>query len=181
MDFFEGVVKLLPVIEEYYRLICQQTLREEDSDRIQEILDNAQDNPMLDFLIDEVDHILGHEFKLIDEKSIREQQDKLKPLVDSVWLENQVHAHALKEAQMRLKEEGLYDGQIDGVLGSVTKKALQAFRLMIYDQLRKDGISVPWLDELLKKDQNVAEILYQSGKQIDSQSINLLNLETEFS
>jgi hypothetical protein len=90
MMFIKEVERRLPVIQEYYRLVCQPTLSEKEADRLREILEQAQQDLMLDFLIDEFDHILGHELGLIHEKFIQEQQDRLKPLIDSVWVENQV-------------------------------------------------------------------------------------------
>jgi hypothetical protein len=90
MMFIKEVERRLPVIQEYYRLVCQPTLSEREADRLQEILEQAQQDLMLDFLIDEFDHILGHELGLIHEKFIQEQQDRLKPLIDSIWVENQV-------------------------------------------------------------------------------------------
>lgn len=197
-SFIQASQKYLPVLEEYYKLECRQTLTEEEEDRVQEILEEAQSNPVLDFLIDEVDHILGHELGLIDEKFIRQQQQRLKSKIDSRWMDHLLSSHtgepnlpslqeteldllSLQEAQTRLKQEGLYNGQIDGVFGPVTKQAFRALRRRVRERLEKQGIHTDSIDGILKKDRNVINTAYQEGKKIDLQAVELLNLEAKFS
>lgn len=184
MDIFiQRSEKYLALLQEYYKLECQQTLSEEDADRIEEILDEAQQDPLLDFLIDEVDHVLGHELRLINEKFIQEQQDRLKPQIDSAWMENLIRSHSpsLEEAQTCLKKEGLYNGQIDGVFGPITKQAFRALRRRVRERLEKQGLSTDSIDGILDVDQSVIEMIHQEGKTIDLQAVQLLKLEAKFS
>lgn len=184
MDIFIQRSKAhLAVLREYYKLECQQTLSEEEADRIEEILDQAQQDPLLDFLIDEVDHVLGHEFRLIDEKFIQEQQNKLKPKIEFAWMENQLRSHSpsLEEAQTCLKKEGLYSGQIDGVFGPITKQAFRALRRRVLELLEKQGLSTDSIEGILEVDQSVIKSVHQEGKTIDLQAVQLLKLEEKFS
>ena len=181
--FIQEFQKHLTVLQEYYKLECQQTLSEEDADRLQAILDKAQHDSSLDFLIDEVDHILGHESGLLNEKFIQEQQRKLKPAIDLAWVENLVRTHSpsLEEAQTRLKQEGLYNGRIDGVFGPITKQAFRSLRRRVRERLEKQGLPPDSINGILEVNQSVIEISHQAGKSIDIQAVKLLELEAKFS
>ena len=193
-SFIQASQKYRAVLEEYYRLECRRTRRETEIDRVQEILQEAQDDPVLDFLLDEVDHILGHELGLIDEKFIQQQQQKLKSSIDSQWLDHLLDCHvgtsntmetepdlpSLEEAQARLKREGLYNGQIDGVFGPITRQAFRGFRRKIRERLEKQGLPKDSIDGILKRDRTVIETVYLAGKKIDLQAVELLNLEARF-
>ncbi|MBD1848279.1 hypothetical protein H6F89_34015 [Cyanobacteria bacterium FACHB-63] len=186
------------VLKEYYKLGCLSTLTEAEEDRLQEILEEAQKDSMLDALIDEVDHILGHELGLIDEKFVQQQQGKLKSTIDSRWMDHLLTSHigeldplliqedesdlpSLEEAQTRLKQEGLYNGRIDGVFGPITKQAFRALRRRIQERLEKQGLPTDSIDGILKEDQSVIERVYREGKKLDLQEVELLNLEAKFS
>ncbi|MBD2078446.1 peptidoglycan-binding domain-containing protein [Leptolyngbya sp. FACHB-17] len=187
-SFIQESQKRLAVLQEYYKLECQRTLSDPEIDRVQEILEQAQKDPLLDFLIDEIDHILGHEFGLIDEQFIQQQQQKLESVIDSAWMEHLLSSYtcesdlpSLQEAQTRLKQEGLYNGQIDGVFGPITKQAFRALRRRIQERLEKQGLPTDSIDGILKEDQSVIERVYREGKKLDLQGVELLNLEAKFS
>lgn len=186
-SFIQKSKKHLTVLQEYYKLGCQKTLSKTDEDRLQEILEEAQKDPLLDFLIDEVDHVLGHELGLIDEKFIQQQQQKLESAVNSGWMEHllcsciyESDSPSLQEAQTCLKQEGLYDGRIDGVFGPITKQAFRALRRRIQERLEKQGLPTDSIDGILKEDRSVIETVHQEGKKIDLQAVKLLNLEASF-
>lgn len=195
-NFIQALEEYRPKLDEYYRLECQATLTEAEADRVQTILEEAQEDPMLDFLIDEVDHILGHELGLIDEKFIQQQQEKLKSAIEPKWMDHLLSRHtgepdplsleeadlpSLEDAQTRLKQEGLYNGQIDGVFGPITKQAFRALRRRVRDRLEKQGLPTASIDGILQKDRSMIETASQAGKKIDLQAVDLLNLETKFS
>lgn len=197
-SFIQELQKYQAVLEEYYKLECRRTLTKTEEIRVQKILKEAQSDPVLDFLIDEVDHILGHELGLIDEKFIQQQQKKLRSRIDAKWLDHLLSSHtgetdplslqeaepnplSLQEAQNRLKQEGLYDGQIDGVFGPITKQAFRALRRRIRERLEKQGLPTDSIDGILKEDRSVIETAHQAGKKIDLQAVELLNLEAKFS
>ncbi|MBW4440687.1 MAG: peptidoglycan-binding protein [Plectolyngbya sp. WJT66-NPBG17] len=194
-NFIQALEDYRLVLNEYYRLECQPTLTETEADRVQAILEDAQKDPMLDFLIDEVDHILGHELGLIDEKFIQQQQEKLKFAIEPKWMEHLLSRHtgepdpllledaellSLQDAQTRLKQEGLYDGCIDGVFGPITKQAFRALRRRIQERLEKQGLPTDSIDGILNKDRTTIETAYHAGKNIDWQEVDLLSLEEKF-
>ncbi|MBD1859959.1 MULTISPECIES: peptidoglycan-binding domain-containing protein [Leptolyngbya] len=187
-SFIQESQKHLAVLQEYYKLECQQRLNDTEVNRVQEILEQAQKDPLLDFLIDEVDHILAHEFGLIDEQFIQQQQQKLESLINSTWLEHLLSSYtresdlpSVQEAQTRLKQEGLYNGQIDGIFGPITKQAFRALRRRIQERLEKQELPTDSIDGILKEDQSVTGTVHREGKKLDFQEVELLNLEAKFS
>jgi DNA-directed RNA polymerase specialized sigma54-like protein len=64
----ESSVNLMRVVEEYVRLNSRlNRLSTEDEDLIDEILQTAQENPLLEFWLSEADHILRHQQGDLDE------------------------------------------------------------------------------------------------------------------
>ena len=120
------------LVQTYCQLSVQPTLNESDTEQLDAILAIAETDPLISFLIDEADHMLGHLKGLIDENYILEQQQKIQTCLDEAWLDEafQDLAHRLQTSQCKnlqqyLKEEGFYDGAIDGVMGQSTKAAIQ--------------------------------------------------------
>lgn len=123
----------------YCRLASRATLSEEEADRIAEILQLAQSDSLLDFLINEADHFLAHHLDLIDESFIKNDQAKLREFLiipnnndcdtSLVWNQNLNYGiqNLSKRLQQELKQEGFYPGPIDGVYGPRTQQALKNF------------------------------------------------------
>ena len=115
------------------------------------ILQMAETDRLLSFIIDETDHILGHELGLIDLKAIRAQQEKLQQALDQDWIDQvmqdsrdrqsvQVSRASLEQAQTRLKQEGLYSGEIDGDYGPVTQQAFDSLCRALTRELKARGL-----------------------------------------
>ena len=140
----EGVLSLA---WEYARLAIQRPLSENSADRLEEILVQAQEDGVLEFWINEIDHFIDHELKLTTHTktySINAQEMKeelLKHLnldTEGYGLINILNEDAditidvipskIQEVQSRLKRCGLYGGPIDGVVGYRTKEALVTFQ-----------------------------------------------------
>lgn len=125
-------VKYKPIISEYWKLASQPMLTQQQAERIEEILQSAQSDPWLDFLIDEADHILAHELGLIKEQVIQHQVQELKKAVDRFWCEQVLQEiqrqNRSKEIQKFLRSKGLYDGAIDGYIGPRTRIALELYK-----------------------------------------------------
>jgi len=142
---------------EYCRLASRPTLSEVEADRMAEILESAQSDSLLDFLINEADHLLAHNLDLIDEYLIKNEQAKLgvklrKFLIspnnnDSdtslVWNQDLNYGiqNLSKRLQQELKQEGFDPGPIDGFYGPRTQEALKSF----YHAKRLDskGVELP--------------------------------------
>ena len=139
------------IAQEYYALSLRTAPTEAESDRLAAILQMAESDRLLSFIIDETDHILGHELDLIDIKTIRAQQEQLRQVLDEAWINHvmedsrdrqmaQVPKATLQQAQTRLKQEGLYHGEIDGDYGPVTQQAFDSLRQMLTRELIRRGL-----------------------------------------
>ncbi len=120
------------LIQTYCNLSIQPTLNESDAERLDGILAIAETDPLISFLIDEADHMLAHLHGLVDENHIVEQQQKLQACLSEAWLDeafqdlvHRLQTSQCKSLQQYLKEEGFYNGVIDGVMGQSTKAAIQ--------------------------------------------------------
>jgi hypothetical protein len=122
------------ILQEYCHLCGRTTLNDLEAERIQTILDDAQSDPLLSFLIDETDHMLAHQHHLISDGFIVQQQELLKNSLDHVWVEEilldartRYRDSQRKDMQKFLKEKGFYQGSIDGDCGPKTQAAFQDF------------------------------------------------------
>jgi hypothetical protein len=71
----------LEIIFEYYKIASLDDLKENESKRINEILEQATRDNLLDFWISEIDHLLGHRLGLLDDmrrKSYADQKAMLR-------------------------------------------------------------------------------------------------------
>ncbi|NET32533.1 MAG: hypothetical protein F6K19_11050 [Cyanothece sp. SIO1E1] len=118
------------VVNEYFVLCLQPTLTVAEASRLQEILEQAQAHSILEFLLDEADHVLAHEMDLIDEKSIKDQQAKLAKSIDKIWCERLImEIQKYPEVvQKHLQSRGFYCGPIDGKIGPGTQAAIDRLK-----------------------------------------------------
>lgn len=115
---------------EYCTLAIQSTLTEIEQDRMAEILQMGVEDAVLNFWLEEGDHLVAHHLGLIDEAFIENQQDNFRRsirqgLVDSLWKDLQSSSKVL---QAYLRQQGVYHGSIDGVMGPNTREALRKLR-----------------------------------------------------
>ncbi|MEA5462262.1 peptidoglycan-binding domain-containing protein [Leptothoe sp. PORK10 BA2] len=120
------------LIQAYCQLSVQPNLSDRDTARLDAILATAETDPLISFLIDEADHMLAHLYNFIDDADITEQQEKLQTCLSDEWLNQafqdlayRLQSSQCKSLQQYLKTQGFYQGAIDGVLGQVTKVAMQ--------------------------------------------------------
>lgn len=123
------------VILSYCQLSMQSQLSDYDAEQLDAILTAAQTDPLLSFLIDEADHMVAHLYGFIDEGDIAEQQQQLQACLKEVWLSeafqdlsSRLKTSQCKHLQTYLRDAGVYDGAIDGVMGADTKAAMQRYR-----------------------------------------------------
>lgn len=144
-------LKYTEIIHEYCTLASQQTLTEQQASRLEEILEKAQSDSWLDFLIDEADHILAHELGLIKEQVIQHQQSGLKKSLDRLWCEQvlqEIHQrNQSKKIQRYLQERGLYKGAIDGEIGPYTKTAIELLKKESPSDFERTDLWIRKLDQ----------------------------------
>jgi hypothetical protein len=66
----------LEIIREYYKIASLYDLKENESKRINEILEQATRDNLLDFWISEIDHLLGHRLGLLDDMKRKSYADQ---------------------------------------------------------------------------------------------------------
>lgn len=131
------------LMDEYLTLASKRQLTQSQAERLSDILQQAEADSWLEFLIDEADHILAHELGLINEDFINYQQDELKKSLDRQWCEQILQQtrevrqqNCLKDLQTSLQRQGLYDGDIDGKFTSlpqIVKELLESKRVEYWD------------------------------------------------
>ena len=150
------------ILSEYFTLSILEKLTEQQADRIVEILQKAETDNLLSFLIDEADHVIGHMLGLIDVKKTHTEQDKLRQMIDHNWItwsltkinaygSSSVPEDTVKQAQVCLKEKGLYAAAIDGVCGEKMKEAFQQLEKEFHQYLKQHNL----YPELKQNQQNI--------------------------
>lgn len=139
------------VVSEYFTLSVLDQLSEQQANRIVDILNQAEQDPLLSFLLDEADHAIGHLVNLINVEETREEQEELRRAIDRNWISwsitkarvksgSLVPQYTLKQAQASLKRQGLYQAEIDGVCGEKTREAFQQLEAKFHQHLRRNGL-----------------------------------------
>lgn len=114
------------LILEYCMLALKPFLSEAEQDRYGEILTQAMEDKGLDFWLEEADHLVAHHLDLIDAAFVKDQQDKLRQAIrykrfESFWEDLQAQ---IKVLQTHLKNLGVYNGSIDGMMCPCTQEAI---------------------------------------------------------
>ncbi len=114
------------MILEYCLLALKPALNEAQQDRMAEILQQGIDDPVLNFWLEEGDHLVAHHLGLIDNDFIKTQQDKFRSSIGqgrigNLWRDLQSRTKVL---QAYLHRQGIYHGAIDGIMGPLTQEAM---------------------------------------------------------
>lgn len=127
-----------PQLKEYRRLALCCELTDEEADRLDALYTEAERDPLLNFFINEFDCIWGQRVGLLDSRSIdhyKDQQAWLKEHLEQTLFEQESH----RETQKLLREQGFYDGPIDGIWGDRSVAAIKQFRMKVQRLLRSQG------------------------------------------
>jgi hypothetical protein len=62
---FDVSKEYIDIAQEYLQLRATSPLIEEQADRLEEILEQATSDPLLNLLIGEMEHILGHQYNIL--------------------------------------------------------------------------------------------------------------------
>jgi hypothetical protein len=135
--FIKESVKCQQTITDYYALALKPTLSAADEARLGDILLQATEDSLLSFWLDEADYWVAYHRGELDDVTLAVQQDNLKHTigqtwVDSLWLDLQNH---IKVLQTYLQRLGLYAGDIDGIMGPITRSAMASCQQLCVEDL----------------------------------------------
>ncbi|MBE9112860.1 peptidoglycan-binding protein [Nodosilinea sp. LEGE 07298] len=125
------------ILIDYCTLALQPTLSAADETRLNDILAQAVDNPLLSFWLDEADGWVGEQLDLLPEETLKQQQSKLRRIIGQTWVDTLWHdlQHRTKALQAYLKRVGVYSGAIDGIMGPTTQHAIESLKTAYPDDL----------------------------------------------
>jgi len=134
----QGSQSYAQTLAEYCRLALSPELTDEQADRLEEIYQQAEKAPVLNFFINELDYLLGQRIGVLDEVSVADYKNQ------QAWLREHLEEMPLDrdnriEIQSFLQEHGFYDGPIDGVLGDRSARAVEQFLKEAQKLLREKG------------------------------------------
>jgi murein L,D-transpeptidase YcbB/YkuD len=125
-------------VMDYCRLSSSPNLSEEDADRLEAIMAEAESDEVLNFWLIEVDQILARKLGLLDAEhsaSYADQQAWLREYLVPQIQEDLTHNRELQELLRRKK---CYQGPVDGVFGKDSVKAVEKFQEQ--ERLKVDGL-----------------------------------------
>lgn len=128
----------IPKLNTYWQLALKQEPSDEDEDRLDEIYTAAQSDSLLNFFITWLDQVLGEKLGLLNDDTIKKHGDQ------QAWLREHLEEalfdrDSREEMQKLLKEQGLYDGPLDGILGERSREAVDQLRKSSQALLQKEG------------------------------------------
>lgn len=127
-DLLEATAQHTDLIERYCWLASLPTLSDDDIDQMDAILEQAESDPVLSFLISEADYLMGQRMGDLaesDQEAFANQQAWLREHLETSKDFSPKYA---QEFQQLLKERGFYDGSVDGILGERTAAAILRFQ-----------------------------------------------------
>lgn len=120
----EGCQIYVNQLTEYAELALRPELTEQDAERLDKIYAEAEKDCLLNFFINELDDILNTWLGLLNHDVINcyaDQQAWLREHLEQIFFDYKRR----KEMQRLLRQLGIYDGPIDGVLGKRSAEALE--------------------------------------------------------
>lgn len=124
------------ITDRYYQLSMQHKLGPRDEKEMDSILEMATRDRRLEFLLNEVDHMVAHDLDLIDPDYIQAQQNDLEKRLVLKKCSEQVSEHI----QDKLRGFGLYEGAVDGYYGKETKQSLRFATKKVQKLLKQEKI-----------------------------------------
>ncbi len=136
----------LALVHEYCRLATRPSLSEAESQRLDELLELAEQDGRLDFWINEADHVIAHAIglgsaarvyasanenlkarlrELLDLSHGNRPGDEALELIDEL---DDSLAEGARQVQQQLAKRGYDPGPVDGVAGPKTQRALRQFQ-----------------------------------------------------
>lgn len=155
---FRAIKQHVRVLQDYYLLGLKPSLDTKEEDRLDNILQLAEDDELLNSLLIEIDDIIAHKQGLTSAESYEEYKNQLswmrEYLIQHDWIQQQAHdKERCKKVQALLSELGFYSGPQDGLIGSKTLEAIKTFQQ--YENLKVDGVPGDYTLEKLSKRLNL--------------------------
>jgi murein L,D-transpeptidase YcbB/YkuD len=155
----------LPKLNNYCSLALSQELIDHEADKLAAIYTEAEDDPLLNFFITELDHILGERLGLLDARAIenyKNQQAWLREHLEQT-LFDQTHRVEIQEI---LQRQELYHGPLDGIWGERSSQALTQFRKRVQKRLQEQGFYHGEIDGVFGERSVTAVMQFQRSRHL---------------
>lgn len=128
----------IPKLEEYRTLAFCSDLTDDEVERLAAIYTAAEQDPLLNFFINELDYVWGERLGLLNQEFMNEYENQ------QAWLREHLEQTLFEqgyrlEIQQLLQTSGFYKGPIDGVWGDRSIEAMTKFRMEMQRRLRAQG------------------------------------------
>lgn len=157
-------------LAEYYRLSLRGELSDEEAERLEQIYEEAEADPCLDFLIEEIDYFINRRLGLLSENQHQEYENQKSWLREHLQ-EVPLDETARKEMQTLLREFNYYKGPIDGVIGIRSKEAIQKFHLDAQRALADKGFYKHEIDGIFGMDSVTAVKQFQKTEKLKADGV----------
>jgi murein L,D-transpeptidase YcbB/YkuD len=124
-------------LSEYCELASRSELTDEEADQMAAIYSEAEQEPWLNFFINELDYLLGQQIGWLSPEVIEDYKNQQSWLREHLQ-EMPIDQEYRMEVQRLLQEHNFYDGPIDGVLGERSVAAVKQFQQS--QHLKDDGV-----------------------------------------
>lgn len=158
------------LLADYQEIALSNELTDAASQRLEEIYEEAETHPMLNFLLTEIDHNLNRQLGLLSDTAVKTYKDQ------QAWLREHLEQMPFnydhrQDVQRLLAEEGLYQGPIDGVFGPRSTKAMKRMNTRIQKLLYKKGFYDKKIDGLIGKSSVEAIKAFQKSKNLEGSGV----------
>ncbi|MGP1375228.1 MAG: peptidoglycan-binding domain-containing protein [Almyronema sp.] len=154
----------------YSQLATASELTDEAAAQLAAIYTAAETDPLLNFLINELDYILNRRLGLLNEPLASEYKDQQAFLREHLE-EMPFDFEYRKQMQQLLSEEGVYDGPIDGVFGKRSKEAIETFHRRIQQMLAERGFYNKSIDGIFGEHSVTAVKQFQKSKALKDDGV----------
>jgi murein L,D-transpeptidase YcbB/YkuD len=134
-------LKYQGLLVDYFDLAARPSLSDEDADHLDEILEKAESDDILSFLLSEIDYVLAKQLHLFADQHTKKYADQQAWLREYLPQCNPESLECYRELQRLLQRRGFYNGPVDGVMGDHTRKAVEEFQKE--ESLTPDGFVGP--------------------------------------
>lgn len=126
------------IVLEYCFLSGLPTLTDEQADLLDRILAQAETDEILNFLLIEFDYLIAKKLNLLDDQHLPQydnQQAYLREYLVQFTPEDPAYYRTL---QKLLRDQGWYQGLLDGVFGEDSRQAIKHFQASVH--LQSNGV-----------------------------------------